>query len=76
MTCTKTRKTGTQKHRNTLEHSGTPQSTPEHPRAPRNTGTAKKTRNTEFDDVVRKKVKRMTQRKSEEIKLKKGRNKK
>ena len=26
--------------------------TPEHPRAPRNTGTAEKPRNTEFDDVV------------------------
>ena len=26
--------------------------TPEHPRAPRNTGTGKKPRNTEFDDVV------------------------
>ena len=30
MTCTKIRNTGTQEHRNTLEHSGTPQSTPEH----------------------------------------------
>ena len=45
MTCTKIRNTRTQEHRNTLEHSGTPQSTP-------NPGTAKKTRNTEFDDVV------------------------
>ena len=43
--CTKTRNTGTREHRNTLEHSGTPQST-------RNTGTAEKSRNTEFDDVV------------------------
>ena len=28
--CTKTRNTATREHRNTLEHSGTPQSTPEH----------------------------------------------
>ena len=40
MTCTKTRNTETLWN------------TPEHPRAPRNTGTAKKPRNTEFDDVV------------------------
>ena len=48
MTCTKTRNSGTQEHRNTE----TLWNTPEHPRGPRNTGTAKKSRNTEFDDVV------------------------
>ena len=48
MTCTKTRNTGIQEYRNTE----TLWNTPEHPRAPRNTGTAKKPRNTEFDDVV------------------------
>ena len=42
------RNTGTQEHRNTE----TIWNTPEHPRAPRNTGTAKKSRNTEFDYVV------------------------
>ena len=64
MTCTKTRNTETPKHRNTetpehrntgtQEHRNTETlwNTPEHPRAPRNTGTAKKPRNTEFDDVV------------------------
>ena len=41
------RNTGTQEHRNTE----TLWNTPEHPRAPRNTGTGKKPRNTEFDDV-------------------------
>ena len=45
-----------QEHRNTWtpEHMNTETlwNTPEHPRAPRNTGTAKKPRNTEFDDVV------------------------
>ena len=52
MTCTRTRNTGTQEHQSTLEHSGTIQNTPEHPRATRNSGTAKKLRDTEFDDVV------------------------
>ena len=41
MACTKTRNTGIQEHRNTE----TLWNTPEHPRAPRNTGTAKKPRN-------------------------------
>ena len=40
--------TGTREHRNTE----TLWNTSEHPRAPRNTGTAEKPRNTEFDDVV------------------------
>ena len=87
MRCTKTRNTGTPEHRNTgtPEHRNTETlwNTPEHPRAPRNTGTAKKPRNTEFDDVVlfshyrpcRKKVKRKTERENKEIKIKKGRNK-
>ena len=56
LSCTKTRNTGTQEHRNTgtQEHRNTETlwNTPEHPRAPRNTGTAKKHRNTEFDEVV------------------------
>ena len=42
--CTKTRNTGTPEHRNT--------GPPEHPGTPRNTGTAEKTRNTEFDSFV------------------------
>ena len=56
MTCTKTRNSGTAEQRNsgTAEHRNTetPWNTLEHPRAPRNTGTAKKPQNTEFDDVV------------------------
>ena len=56
LSCTKTRNTGTPEHRNTgtPEHRNTETlwNTPKQPRAPRNTGTAKKHWNTEFDEVV------------------------